>query len=74
MSIVRLHRRAAGAPHLALLSNLAWYERPCATRRPLAEERLRLLSLAVGEHLPIEIGERVARIEHAIHAQQHHDY
>ncbi|MBA3807305.1 MAG: hypothetical protein H0X28_02750 [Solirubrobacterales bacterium] len=71
MSVLSLHRRDADAPCLRLLGDLAWYERPRATRRALRDERLWLLSLAVGEHLPIEIGERVERIEHAIRAQQH---
>ena len=51
-------------PRLALVEAQPWYaiapSSPLERRRELEDERSRLLALAVGDHLPIELAQRAA--------------
>ena len=53
-----------GRPHLVLVQPQPWYAiAPVSAlerRRKLEDERSRLLALAVGDHLPIELALRAA--------------
>ena len=53
-----------GQPHLTLVEAQPWYAATPTSaadrRRDLEDERSRLLALAVGDHLPIELAARVA--------------
>jgi hypothetical protein len=53
-----------GRPRLALVEPHPWYAialtSPLERRQELEDERSRLLALAVGDHLPIELVQRAA--------------
>ena len=53
-----------GRPRLVLVEAQPWYattpSSPLERRRELEDERSRLLALAVGDHLPIELARRAA--------------
>jgi hypothetical protein len=53
-----------GRPRLVLVEPQPWYTTaptsPLQRRRELEDERSRLLALAVGDHLPIELAQRAA--------------
>ena len=55
-----------GKPRLVLVEPLPWYAiaptSPLERRRELEDERSRLLALAVGDHLPIELAERATAL------------
>jgi hypothetical protein len=54
----------SGRPRLVLVEPQPWYATmpvsPLERRRELEDERSRLLALAVGDHLPIELAARAA--------------
>ena len=55
-----------GRPLLALVEPQPWYATVLTSaadrRRDLEDERSRLLSLAVGDHLPVELATRAAEL------------
>jgi hypothetical protein len=55
-----------GRPHLVLVETQPWYATaptsPLELRHELEDERSRLLALAVGDHLPVELAIRAADI------------
>jgi hypothetical protein len=54
----------SGRPHLVLVEPQPWYATaptsPLERRHEIEDERSRLLALAVGDHLPIELAKRAA--------------
>ena len=55
-----------GRPRLVLVEPQPWYatapNSALERRRELEDERSRLLALAVGDHLPIELAQRAAEL------------
>ena len=55
-----------GRPRLVLVEVQPWYatapSSPLERRHQLEDERSRLLALAVGDHLPIELARRAAEL------------
>lgn len=53
-----------GGPRLALVESQPWYASAPGSalerRHKLEDERSRLLALAVGDHLPVELAQRAA--------------